>query len=299
MRKALRSFARSVCFPPSSAFFQSNPRTIKRGTISSISFSSSFNKPSQKSATSTNTTMFTMKLSELTDEFDWNSTMGCTAHTMRKTGFETWGFLIYRCTYGDNEAWNRYMEAFKERVHHELEYHGRDWLLEQYAQWTVVEDEETLNGASKQQVRERFVQWRDQHSVSQELSEAVMLARQSAFWATHPSTRLPRFTYCLYVDQKCLDTLKRYSEAKASGSSLLDWPVIVMIDGDYSPGGRYTHPHRRYPEVDGCTDEYVGWQYVSAGCVATMYNSFHYERMDAGGNFNRPPTIHPMGDEFE
>ncbi|KAI0517891.1 hypothetical protein F5B22DRAFT_635731 [Xylaria bambusicola] len=241
--------------------------------------------------------MSTMELSGLTDEFDWNSTMGTTARFMRDTGFETWGFLVYRCAYGDDEAWNRYMEAFKEQVHSTLEYYGRDHLLEQYAQWTVVEDEETLNGASKQQVRERFVQWRDQHGVSRELSEAATIARQSAFWATHESTLLPRFTYCLYVDQKCLDTLKRYSAAKASGAGRTDWPVIVMIDGDYVPGGQYTHPHRRYPEVEGCTDEYVGWQYVTAGCVPTRYDALHYERMDLGGDFERPPAVYPFCEE--
>ncbi|KAI0402317.1 hypothetical protein F4802DRAFT_608819 [Xylaria palmicola] len=207
-----------------------------------------------------------MRLSDLTDEFDWNGTMGTTARCMRDTGFATWGFLIYRCTYGDDEAWNRYIEAFKEQVHYELEYYGRDLLLEQYAQWTVVEDEETLNGASKQQVRERF-----------------------------PHTRLPRFTYCLYVDQKCLDTLERYADAKANGARRPAWPVMVTIDGDYSPGGRYTHPHRRYPQVEGCTDEYVGWQYVTAGCVAGMYDSWHDQRMDLGGNFTRPPAIYPIG----
>ncbi|KAK5637687.1 hypothetical protein RRF57_013402 [Xylaria bambusicola] len=238
-----------------------------------------------------------MALSNLTDDF-LNSTMGATAQFMRDTGFETWGFLIYRCTYGDDEAWNRYMEAFKKQVHSVLEHYGRDWLLEKYAQWTVVEDEETLNGASKQQVRERFVQWRDQHSVSRELSEVAAVVRQSAFWATHESLRLPRFTYCLYVDQKCLDTLKQYSEVEANGARWAAWPVIVVIDGDYSPGSRYTHPHRQYPEIEGCTDEYVGWQYAQVGSVVTMYDTFHYERMDLGGNFTRPRAIHPLGSEF-
>ena len=64
-----------------------------------------------------------------------------------------------------------------------------------------------------------------------------------------------------------------------------------MIDGDYSPGDQYTHPYRRYPEVEGCTDEYVSWQYVEAGSVASQYDLLHYRRIDRGGNFQRPPGI--------
>ncbi|RYC65033.1 hypothetical protein CHU98_g1148 [Xylaria longipes] len=241
--------------------------------------------------------MFSMKLSDLTEEFDWNGMMGTTARRMRDTGFETWGFLIYRCTYGDDEAWDRYMALFKQDVHDDLVYNGREWLMEPYAQWTVIEDKETLNGASKQQVREHFVQWRDQHSVSYELSEAARVARQLFPTPNDANTRLPRFTYCLYVDQKCLDTLKAYLDAKANGAPLLHSLVVVIVDADYSPAG-YTHPYRRYPDIEGCTEEYVGWEYALARYVASLYDVLHSERLDLGGSYRRPPGIYPSRLEF-
>ncbi|KAK8071653.1 hypothetical protein PG996_005001 [Apiospora saccharicola] len=37
--------------------------------------------------------------------------------------------------------------------------------VEKYARWTVVEDEAGLQGASKLEVRRRFVEWRDRHCV--------------------------------------------------------------------------------------------------------------------------------------
>ncbi|KAI1302208.1 hypothetical protein F5Y03DRAFT_362040 [Xylaria venustula] len=136
--------------------------------------------------------MYTKKLSELTDEFDWNATMGVTARHMLDTGFDTWGFIVYRCTYDDDAAWDRYMQALKDEAHRDLVWNGREWLIEQYAQWTAIEDNETLDGASKQKVRERFVRWRDEHAVSWELSEAARFAREAVPTPNDASTRLGR-----------------------------------------------------------------------------------------------------------
>ncbi|KAI8631761.1 hypothetical protein F5Y19DRAFT_472644 [Xylariaceae sp. FL1651] len=179
-----------------------------------------------------------MKLSKLTDGFDWNNHMGTTARRMRDTGFETWGFLIYRCTYGDDAAWDCYMQLFKEQVHDDLVCFGRELLMEQYPQWTVIEDKETLDGASKKQ--------------------GGLPTRNDA------STRLPRFTYCLYVDQRCLDTMKAYLDAKDSGAPLLPYLVAVIIDG---------------------------WEYAEAGSLASLYETLHYQRMDLGGGYKSQLSI--------
>ncbi|KAI1129346.1 hypothetical protein F5Y10DRAFT_238400 [Nemania abortiva] len=247
-----------------------------------------------------------MKLSDLGDGFGWNDTMGITARAMIDTGFEVWGFLIYRCTYGDDDVWDRYMTHLKEAVHKDLDILGRDILMEQYAQWTVIEDKETLDGASKQEVRERFIQWRDQNSVSRELSEATQLVRTIMPMQTDASTRLPRFTYCLYVDQKCLDTLAAHVDAKATDLGLRLPPplVVVIIDGDY-PDQRpreWTWPNRdsgiRYSDVEGCTQKYVGWMYISTDVLASLYDRLHNGRLDEWGGYSRPPEIWPTGTQL-
>ncbi|KAI0481578.1 hypothetical protein F4859DRAFT_475232 [Xylaria cf. heliscus] len=240
-----------------------------------------------------------MKLSELTDEFDWNRTMGTTARRMRDTGFETLGFLIYRCTYGDDAVWDLYMKIFKEAVHDDLVRCGRELLMEQYAQWTVIEDKETLDGVSKQHVRERFVQWRDQHSVEWEQPDALArFARKLFPTPSDVSDRLPRFTYCLYVDQKCLDKMKAYLDAKANGTpSSFPRLVAVIIDSDYSPA-EYTNPYRRYPDLEGCTDKYVGWKYAYARSLASLYDELHSQPMDTWGCYCRPPAAYPTGLDY-
>lgn len=47
-----------------------------------------------------------------------------TMRGMIKTGFQEWGFVIYRCVYGDDEAWQQYMDYFVEDVIEGLKHSG-------------------------------------------------------------------------------------------------------------------------------------------------------------------------------
>lgn len=58
--------------------------------------------------------------------------MAETAFRMKKTGFHRWGFVIYRTTYNDDAAWERYLEVLKLTARHSLVESGCDVLLEQY-----------------------------------------------------------------------------------------------------------------------------------------------------------------------
>ncbi|KAJ2979929.1 hypothetical protein NUW58_g7080 [Xylaria curta] len=138
-----------------------------------------------------------MKLPRLDDNFGWDGHMGLTAPAMIDTGFE-----------------NRYMAHLKEGVHESLDFLGRDYYGAICA------------------VRERLGEWKDQNSVSRGLSPATKLAKNIVPMPTDESTRLPRFTHCLYVDQGCLDTLTAHANPKATGRSPRS-PLVAVIDSDY------------------------------------------------------------------
>jgi hypothetical protein len=73
-----------------------------------------------------------------------------------------------------------------------------------------MEDREALGGASIDAVCEKFVEWRDEHAVEHEehwVRRMIPLAKDA------PS-RLPRLTYCLYVDQKCLNTVTAFAMSR-------------------------------------------------------------------------------------
>ena len=45
-----------------------------------------------------------------------------------KTGHQKWGFAIFRCTYGDDEAWLSFVQILKDAAHASLEFYGREWI---------------------------------------------------------------------------------------------------------------------------------------------------------------------------
>ncbi|KAI8939243.1 hypothetical protein NX059_005069 [Plenodomus lindquistii] len=63
-----------------------------------------------------------------------------------------WGFVIYRCTYEDDEQWNRFMHHLNTRVRLNLEDDGAEELFERI-DWDVQENRKVLDGATPGEVR--------------------------------------------------------------------------------------------------------------------------------------------------
>ncbi|OIW34837.1 hypothetical protein CONLIGDRAFT_639172 [Coniochaeta ligniaria NRRL 30616] len=212
------------------------------------------------------------------DNANWSIGFPSTTKGMIKTGFHEWGFVIYRCVYGDDEAWQRYMKYFEDVI-------------------------EALDGASIDAVREKFVAWRDEHMVELEVS----FEKRMMPMAKDPPPRLPRFTYCLYVDQKCLNTVAAFAELFPRAHRFAPIPpalVAALIDGDfekrnYTRGGSRAGPRERgqFPPVDGLTCRYVGWEYVNVEVLGDLYDTLHHERLDDEMHYKRPPKIVPLGYE--
>lgn len=221
--------------------------------------------------------------------------MGTTCHEMHKTGFGKWGFVIYRCAYGDDEAWGRYMKHFRETIHEMLVSYNCEFL-EQYAQWTVVEDEFDLRGASKLRVRQRFVDWRDQHTVWRKRPEYPQFVPCVPGVSGEATLRLPRFTYCLHIDQDCLDTADTHVAAKPTATDCEPAPmlVIALIDGDFKDVSSVDD--YQCPPIEGCTQEYVGWQYMPVELLPCFYNDHHYYHIESelSIEYCRPPAISPF-----
>lgn len=147
-----------------------------------------------------------------------------------------------------------------------------------------------------------FVQWRDEHSVERQQHWTKKLIPPMA---KDPPTRLPRFTYCLYIDQKCLNTANAFAESFPRSTRFGPTPpplVAVLIDGDfdesqYVRGGARAAPNERgqFPAVDGRTCAYVGWEYVDTNGLGSLYEELHRLRLDDPLDYVRPPKISPVG----
>ncbi|KAJ3952891.1 hypothetical protein N0V92_010654 [Colletotrichum tropicale] len=212
---------------------------------------------------------------------------------MINTGYHTWGFVVYRCTYDDDDLWNRYLMQLKQFCHEELVKGRRAELLEKYLDWVVIEDRANLDNASKSDVRRHFDGW---------VSEQGLVEPPSGAFPRPNVTKLPRFRFCLYVDKACVETVIRFQEADAGHPllrPLLPAMVIVVLDREWSPDrthGNVTMNDGGYPLIDGCDRKYVGWKYMNAFYTAGTYNDLHAVELDDWQDYIRPPAIGPLGD---
>ncbi|KAK2041574.1 hypothetical protein LZ31DRAFT_543944 [Colletotrichum somersetense] len=125
---------------------------------------------------------FTLK--DLTPSTWADHPLGRTAHGMKRAGFHRWGFVIYRATYNDDTAWERYLKALKLTARRALADEGGDVLLEHYMDWPVIADQPTLDGASKADVRKHFNSWLPANQDKEdydELSNVVAVVIDGAF----------------------------------------------------------------------------------------------------------------------
>ncbi|KAF5021894.1 hypothetical protein F66182_6042 [Fusarium sp. NRRL 66182] len=200
---------------------------------------------------------------------------------MQETEFHHWGFVIYRCAYADQSQWDRYFEFFKAAVEDELEYRGLSSLLMKYCDWTVIHDPATLDGASKDIVRQRFAAW-----------AAGRSAERDGPGADRPTVELmPRFRYCVYVDQGCLDTVDQYYSWVEEGSPRhIRKVVCVILDKDCDHRGRGRGGQE---SVEGCLRSYTGWMYAIVESIPGVYNRLSYEDLGEG-DYYRPPSVWPL-----
>ena len=63
-----------------------------------------------------------------------------------------WGFVTYRCTYDDDEAWREFMIFLKARVKFTVEGEGAGDIYDRI-DWIVIENKETLDGADQKEVK--------------------------------------------------------------------------------------------------------------------------------------------------
>ena len=208
-------------------------------------------------------------------------TVGARGYHMQLTGLFYWGFVIYRCDYSDDNLFERFIGNLRE--HAEI-YHQRnkqDRTTGLYLRWTIVQDREALDGATKDHVRQRFIEWRDGLSVDRD-----------GPGAEHRITPyLPRFEYCVHVGKDSLDSLKAYEDALESGQPAL--PVFfALVRAIQTPAGlpddmdldeddedEYdVNPANAPPPIEGSMEQDVGWIDVKTEDWVTLYEELHNDQ---------------------
>ncbi|KAJ0360196.1 hypothetical protein COL26b_014151 [Colletotrichum chrysophilum] len=221
--------------------------------------------------TTSNAAPYSFTLKDLNASTWADHPLGRAAYGMKRSGFHRWGFVIYRTTYDDDAAWERYVGVLKSTA--------RSVLVDEGG--SVMSDKATLDGASKADVRKHFISWREAHSEE----------RDGPGTTKDRAKRLPRFKHCVYVDRKCLDTLAGLP-ADCDEEELFK-VVAVVIDGSFDEKTA-GDDEGLYPDIEGCTARYVGWRYEDIEMLVDTYEETHNYPLNHI-DYKRPPLISPNG----
>lgn len=167
------------------------------------------------------------------------------------------GLAIYRCDYSDESQWKSYMYYFKRAVKDELRDIGAPLSVWARMRWTIIEDQKSLEGISKEDVQKRFATLNEQ-------SLTIKIPPQiNSGW---------HFSYdyesCICVDRRCLDTLDLHEAWLDRGARGPFQPVLCAILNDTSTSGKETRLARE--STDETKRPYVGWVYAHVACLSAL-----------------------------
>ncbi|KXJ94905.1 hypothetical protein Micbo1qcDRAFT_232278 [Microdochium bolleyi] len=173
------------------------------------------------------------------------------------TRFPKWGFVIFRGVYGNNAEWDTFISLYKAQVALELHssaagHASAEEELGSDLEWTIVEDRAALEDVPKDAVRARFREWVAARSVARDGVNG------DAPWLPW---HVPRFRYCLYVNEACLRSIsvRLWGEQFGAGWGLSDGRIII-IDGtraeqSYDNGDKAKQEKEREEYSDEDEDE--------------------------------------------
>lgn len=263
---------------------------------------------------------------------------------LRKDGHRVWGVVVYRCTYGDNAAWETCLERLNARIREPMHfYNGLDLLEEGRFKLTVMHDPSRFEGASARVVRRHFKEWR-KHAVHEEQGTNEEIAarrpRPEMYHHAYGTAELDedlwtglageaeevdeqpslipeigryglaaaavRYRLCVQIDEAALQSIISPAGEEYMGES---W--VNIVDADWDP--EVAAAQREYEkvrhvkngldledfddevevfiEIDGCTEEYVGWMKVPYQDLIPEFYSSMMEYNAFGQYYVRPPDI--------
>ena len=272
---------------------------------------------------------------------------------LREDGHLVWGFAVYRCTYGDDVAWETLLERLNASIWRSMRYYnGLDLLEEDRFKLTLFNDASKFDGVGAPAVRQHFKAWR-KHAVREEQGthDEIEMRREKPELPHHPygtararedsleraakeagefsmpppREALPemrragsghgygylkvaaRYKLCVQVDEAALQSIVS-TEGETFGGEA--WVNLIETDWELGTAAALReqekleylemglHPElfeeevEVLPEIDGCTEENVGWMKVH---YQSLIPEIYADMMDHNGfeeYYLRPPGIY-------
>ncbi|KAI5861927.1 hypothetical protein GGS23DRAFT_611079 [Durotheca rogersii] len=190
---------------------------------------------------------------------------------LAEDGHRLWGFVVYRCAYGDDAAWAQRVAGLRRRAGETLAYYNGADLLDRLAV-TVVEDREALDGASAASVRQHFAAW-----------AAAAVAREQG---TDRAGLSQRYRYCVRVS----DEGEGGDDDDDDDDRDEEDDFVDLIWRDWEPSVPDPREASLEP-VEGCTRPDVGWMRVSTRSVMVEMYDLLRDQNAWYSEYRRPPEV--------
>ncbi|KAI7210372.1 hypothetical protein KC333_g8261 [Hortaea werneckii] len=147
---------------------------------------------------------------------------------LQEDGHKIWGWVIYRCTYENDEEWAEFMRCLYFYIEKTLRFHN---ALDMQASLDcqVFEDRDRFDNMHPSAVREHFTQW-----------AATAPQQEQGKGAYH--WRSQRYNYCLHVDK---DALQSVIGAPAPPADNLGSEYVNLVCKEIVGGMRPEHTDGR------------------------------------------------------
>ncbi|KAH0174531.1 hypothetical protein KCU67_g710, partial [Aureobasidium melanogenum] len=211
----------------------------------------------------------------------WNIVLNI-EKSLQQDEHQTWGFVIYRCTYTSDADWAEFMRRFRMRTEEALEYFERRYLMDVKLIFTVIEDRDMFESASTSIVREHFKRW---------VMDAPLREQGRG------AGRSPRYKYCIHVDSTSVHSVLQDSPAQGRHNSTQGFVNLIdkgwKLDSDNWDEWDELDPSSNEPNepIESVQLWDVGWMRVRYHSVMVeMYNDLR-NRAVWNREYRRPPQV--------
>ncbi|KAK3946799.1 hypothetical protein QBC32DRAFT_356491 [Pseudoneurospora amorphoporcata] len=171
---------------------------------------------------------------------------------------DKWGWVIYRTTYGNDDAWARFRARVERESRASISRSDAPEIADKL-EWTWVEDAAALDGIPRGALRERFRAW-----VGAEKERMLTARRAEGQEALEfDPAAVPRYAFFVQVDEEALRSVTGEKEWDARGAH------VKFVDAGWRPLAEAfpdmdeNEEDESYEEIDECREENVGWMQIS------------------------------------
>lgn len=201
--------------------------------------------------------------------------------TLEEERFNRWGWVIYRTTYGDPQAWDGFQRLITEWVRKSVAQTDVPSLLDRL-ELTFFDDAAAFKNASRHQLREHFRQW--------SLKTGPNESPQAEFVDGAPET--PRYEYFFQVDEEALNSIKSLGPLLSPVDARAHVKFIQAAWQPMGKDGEAPENEEPYEEIDGVREEDVGWIKVRLSWLSYSSYLLMSGPLDTWPNmYQRPPAL--------